>query len=75
MSHLLVVIMILYINIGNVLNGTIVYFMIFNVVCKGKIFLSILMPSVTCFHFSVQEEDKLWHSYAKCHLCTFEVIL
>jgi hypothetical protein len=29
-----------------------------------------IVASVTCLHFSVQEEDILEHSNVKCHLCT-----
>ena len=38
-------------------------------VCKGKILLSMLMASVMCLQFSVQEEDVLEHTNPfKCHL-------
>ena len=35
-------------------------------VCKGKILLRIVMPSVIYLHFSMQEEGILEHSNAKC---------
>jgi hypothetical protein len=28
------------------------------------------MAIVACLHFSMQEEDTLEHTNAKCHLCT-----
>ena len=37
-------------------------------VCKGKICLSVLMASVMCSHFSMQEEDVLEQGNDKCHL-------
>ena len=43
---------------------------ILHLVCKGKIVLSILMASVMCLHFCMQEEDILEHSNGKYHLCT-----
>ena len=42
---------------------------IFRLVSKGENDLSILLASVTCLHFSVQEEDILEHANAKCRLC------
>ena len=43
------------------------------IVCKGKILLNTLMASVTCMHFSMQEEDHiLEYTNAKCHLCTLQ---
>ena len=33
------------------------------------------MASVMCLHFSMQEEDILEHTNAKCHLCTLLVNL
>ena len=33
------------------------------------------MTSVTCFHFSIQEEDILEHTNAKCHLCTLSQLV
>ena len=33
-------------------------------------FLSVLMARVMCSHFSIQEEDILEHTNAKCHLHT-----
>ena len=35
-----------------------------------KIFLSVLLPSVMCFHFSMLEEDMLEHTNDKYHMCT-----
>ena len=32
--------------------------------------MSILMASVMCLHFSIQEKDILEHTNAKCHSCT-----
>ena len=37
---------------------------------QGEDILSILMASVMCLHFSMQEEDILEHINAKCHLST-----
>ena len=37
---------------------------------QGKIILSILLASVMCLHFGMQEEDILERTNAKCHLCT-----
>ena len=33
--------------------------------------LRVLMASVMCLHFSMQEEVKLVHTNGKCHSCTF----
>ena len=33
-------------------------------------FLSVLMASVICLYFSMQEEDILKHTNDMCHLCT-----
>ena len=41
----------------------------------AKILLSILMVSVMCLHFIMQEEDILEHTNAKCHVCTLLVNL
>ena len=30
------------------------------------------MASVTCLHFSMQEEDILEHTNGKCHMCTLK---
>ena len=38
--------------------------------CKGERVLSILMGSVMCLHFSMQEEDILENNNAMCQLCT-----
>jgi hypothetical protein len=38
--------------------------------CKGYMWLSILMASVMCLHFSMREEDGLERTNVKCHLCT-----
>ena len=40
-----------------------------DLVCKGKKFPSVLMASVMYLHFSMQEEDIMEHTNAKCHLC------
>ena len=32
--------------------------------------MSMLMASVTCLHFSMQDKDVLGQINAKCHLCT-----
>ena len=37
---------------------------------QGKMILSILLASVMYLHFSVQEEDIIEHTNAKCRLCT-----
>ena len=37
-------------------------------------FLSVLMTSVTCLRFSMQEQDILKHTNGKCHLCTLQSI-
>jgi hypothetical protein len=37
---------------------------------QGKIFLSVLMASVMCLQFSMQEEDVLEHTIGKRHSCT-----
>ena len=37
-------------------------------VCEGEMFLSVLMASVTCLHFSMQEEDILQHINGYCHM-------
>ena len=37
--------------------------------------LSVLMASVTCLQFSMQEEDITEHTNGKCHLCTLLVNL
>ena len=42
---------------------------VLHLVCKGNILLSVLMVSVMCLHFSVQEEDIPEHTNGKCHLC------
>ena len=34
-------------------------------ICKGKLFLSTLMATVMCVHFSMQEEDILEHTNGK----------
>ena len=39
-------------------------------VCKVNIVLNILMASVMCLHFGMQEEDILEHSNGNCQLCT-----
>jgi hypothetical protein len=39
-------------------------------VCKGKIFLSVLMAGVMCLHFSMQGKDILECTNGKCHVCT-----
>ena len=44
--------------------GMIVFFVC--LVCKGKIFLSLLMASAMGLHFSIQEEDTFEHTNAKC---------
>ena len=31
--------------------------------------MSIMMASVTCSNFSLEEEDGLEHTQGKCHLC------
>ena len=41
----------------------------FKLVCKGKMFLSILMASVTCLCFNMLEEDSIQRTNGKCHLC------
>ena len=38
--------------------------------CKRKMFWSVLMSSVMCLQFEVQEEDVLELTNGKCHLCT-----
>ena len=38
--------------------------------CKEKIIWNILMTCVMCLHLSVQEEEVLEHTNAKCQLCT-----
>ena len=43
---------------------------IFCLVCKEKISLSIMMAIGTCLHWSKQEEDVLGLTNAKCHLPT-----
>jgi hypothetical protein len=43
--------------------------MCFFMTFSGNILLNIPMANV-CLHFSIQEEDILGHSNAKCHLCT-----
>ena len=35
-------------------------------------YLSLLMASVMCLHFNMQEEDILEHTNGKCHLCTLQ---
>ena len=37
-------------------------------VCKGKKLLSILLASVMCLHFGMQEDDILEHTNSKCQL-------
>jgi hypothetical protein len=37
---------------------------------RGKPLFTVLIASVTCLHFNMQEEDTLEHTYRKCHLCT-----
>ena len=41
-------------------------------ICKGKMYSNVLMASVRCLHFSMQEEEEdiLEDTIAKCHLCT-----
>jgi hypothetical protein len=36
---------------------------------KDILILSLMMASVMCLHFSMQEEDTLEHINGKCHLC------
>ena len=80
MSSRLVITIILFVNISNFLKWN-KYPMTFSVwhrntwddsfvVCKGHIWLSILMTSVVCLHFSMKEDDVLEHTNIKCHLCT-----
>ena len=42
-----------------------------SLICKGKILLSLLMPSVMYLHFSMQEEEIREYTNAKCHVFTF----
>ena len=35
----------------------------------GNVFLNVLMASVRCLDFNVQEEDIFEHTNGKCHLC------
>jgi D-lyxose ketol-isomerase len=37
---------------------------------QGEDIMSVLMASVTCLHFSMQEEDIIEQANGKCHLCT-----
>ena len=47
------------------------HYMVFCVlVCKGKYFLCVLIASVTCLHFNMQEEEMLESINGHCHLCT-----
>ena len=48
---------------------------VLRLVCKGKILLSILMTHVMCLHKSMQEEDIIDRTNAKCHLSVFLVSL
>ena len=72
MSRPLIVNMILFVNISNFLKQKFIYVMIFGVphldtrvdsfvfiVCKGKMLLSILMISVMCLRFCMQDENIL----------------
>ena len=36
--------------------------------CKGKIFFKVLIASFMYLHLSMQEEDTLEHTNAKCHI-------
>ena len=40
---------------------------------KREIFLRIPTTSVMCLHLSIQEEDIIEHTNAKCHMCTLLV--
>jgi hypothetical protein len=42
---------------------------------QRKIFLSILIATSMCLHFSMQEEDTLEHTNVKCHFRTLLVNL
>ena len=44
-------------------------------VCKGKMFSSLLTTSVVCLHFSMQEKDILEHTNGMCHLCILQSTL
>ena len=44
-------------------------------VCKGKIFISVLMSSVMCLHICMHEEDILKHPNGKCHLYTLQLTI
>ena len=37
--------------------------------------LGILMASVMCLHFKIQEEGILEHTNTKCHKCTLQSIV
>ena len=74
--------MILYVNLNNFLKRIlftlwhlayhigILQMIVFFLLCKGNILLSILVASGMCLHLSMQGEDILENVNAKCHLCT-----
>ena len=44
-------------------------------VCKGKLLLSILMASLMCLNFSMQEEESLEHTNAISFVYTYSQLV